>query len=145
MMTLWLGGLNGCNGVSNLQFPPKNPTRSSSSCCKCFASAACSSCWSMVIKGTFGLVWNSGKRVGNMSKYCWWFRNPAAYGKYSTIFRVLYIPGGWPWDFWTIMDTRTTCSLNIGKMHHPFLEKVQNRHNWYCINQYTVAQIYQAN
>ena len=35
--------------------------------------------------------------------YCWRKNSCTSwYGKFSIIYRVLYIPGGWPWDFWTI-------------------------------------------
>ena len=34
---------------------------------------------------------------------CWWFRNPVnqlGLIVYPMIYGVLYIPGGWEWDFW---------------------------------------------
>ena len=33
--------------------------------------------------------------------YCWWKKSQTTswYGKYPITYRVLYIPGGWPWDF----------------------------------------------
>ena len=38
-------------------------------------------------------------------------RNPRKltswYGKYPIIYKFLYIPGGWPWDFWTINSSMT--------------------------------------
>ena len=35
--------------------------------------------------------------------YCWRKNSCTSwYGKFSIIYRVLYIPGGWPWDFRTI-------------------------------------------
>ena len=41
-----------------------------------------------------------------LGPYCWWFRNPANQLRlvvYPTIYRGFStIPGGWPWDFWTI-------------------------------------------
>ena len=44
-------------------------------------------------------------KMGIFYCYCWWFRNPAPFeaGSLSCYLRgFIYIPSGWPWDFWTI-------------------------------------------
>ena len=33
---------------------------------------------------------------------------------YPIIYRVLYIPGGWPWDFWTINSSVAWITANLG-------------------------------
>ena len=46
--------------------------------------------------------WNQKQLWKNSN--CWWFRNPANQLRlvaYPIIYRVLNIPSGWPWDFWT--------------------------------------------
>ena len=36
-------------------------------------------------------------------KYCWWEKSCTNWQVvYPIIYKVLYIPGGWPWDFWSI-------------------------------------------
>ena len=62
-----------------------------------------------------GAIWSSSKDrhrydIASNGSYCWWFRNPVnspVEGKvvYPIIYRILYIPGGWEWDFWTINST----------------------------------------
>ena len=48
--------------------------------------------------------------------------------RYPNIHRVLYIPGGWPWDFWTINSntTGTAQSSNTTDIHHGFLEAIRD-------------------
>ena len=50
-------------------------------------------------------LWNCKSGDLRVESFCWWFKNPAItswYGSFLHYLRqVIYIPGGWPWDFWT--------------------------------------------
>ena len=100
-MTLWRHrGLNGRNGMCQVFNSPNTSQEilfkllQMFSLCSLLAHHA-DQWWLKEVLGWFGI---RGKRVeicGNTVDG----RNPAPYGKYPIIFRVLYIPGGWPWDF----------------------------------------------
>ena len=40
-------------------------------------------------------------------------RSPVDMANISIIYRVLYIPSGWPWDFWTINSIKMDRSLGL--------------------------------
>ena len=61
-----------------------------------------------------GFRYVEADEIENSRGYCWWKKSCTSWGKGSwnpTIFWVLYIPGGWPWDFWTINSTMGLWSL----------------------------------
>ena len=49
--------------------------------------------------------------------YCWWLKSGDHQLRlvvYPVIYSLFYIPGGWPWDFWTINSiTGASHSLNL--------------------------------
>ena len=58
--------------------------------------------------------YNITRRIHNsfLKPYCWWFRNPAnqlmLVVEIPSFPGVVYISGGWDWDFWTINSTGRT-------------------------------------
>ena len=66
-------------------------------------------CISSHFSPNMGLKLRPGEMV-SISKFgcisgicCWWFRNPAnQLILVGSLSHILYIPGGWEWDFWTI-------------------------------------------
>ena len=52
------------------------------------------------------------------STYCWKKSCTTKDDDYPIVYRLLYIPGGWEWDFWTI-NRSSSCSKFSRKIHHP--------------------------
>ena len=50
-------------------------------------------------------LWWNLEFFTHMLNYCWWLKSGDHQLRlvvYTFIYKVLYIPGGWEWDFWTI-------------------------------------------
>ena len=50
---------------------------------------------------------------------------------YPIIYRVLYIPGGWPWDFWTINSMTANLPMNWASPKRTWKFPLIGDQNWW--------------